>query len=157
MIVAKTLPSAKTQMKSARPRGNGISVCCERALSFVQPWAGLVAAGVKPIENRSWQADYRGIIAIHASTKYFPKIIAELQRRGVPVPDKARENWPTGAIVGVVDLADCIFFNGKSDEQAIIDAAKAAGIIPKKPTKDQVHNVLFWLNVGCYAWIFRTR
>ncbi|MFL5313070.1 MAG: ASCH domain-containing protein [Myxococcales bacterium] len=38
-----------------------------KGLTLTQPWASLVAAGVKTIETRSWRSDYRGPIAIHAA------------------------------------------------------------------------------------------
>lgn len=37
-----------------------------RALSIKQPWAGLIAAGYKNIENRSWATSFRGRFLIHA-------------------------------------------------------------------------------------------
>jgi hypothetical protein len=37
-----------------------------RTLSIRQPWAGLIVAGIKDIENRSWSTSYRGPILIHA-------------------------------------------------------------------------------------------
>ena len=36
------------------------------ALTVQQPWAWAIAEGLKPIENRSWRTNYRGLIAIHA-------------------------------------------------------------------------------------------
>jgi hypothetical protein len=36
------------------------------ALSIQQPWAGLIACGMKDIENRSWRTDFRGPVLIHA-------------------------------------------------------------------------------------------
>jgi hypothetical protein len=41
-----------------------------KTLSVRQPYATLICAGVKPIENRSWNTDYRGTILIHASKNY---------------------------------------------------------------------------------------
>jgi activating signal cointegrator 1 len=38
-----------------------------KALSLWQPWASLVALGVKTIETRSWSTSYRGPLAIHAA------------------------------------------------------------------------------------------
>jgi len=35
-------------------------------LSVQQPWAWAIAAGIKRIENRSWETRYRGPLAIHA-------------------------------------------------------------------------------------------
>ena len=37
-----------------------------KALTLHQPWATLIALGVKTIETRSWRTNYRGPIAIHA-------------------------------------------------------------------------------------------
>ncbi len=37
-----------------------------KALTVRQPWASLIAAGVKTIETRSWSTKYRGPLAIHA-------------------------------------------------------------------------------------------
>lgn len=37
-----------------------------KALTIRQPWASLIALGVKTIETRSWRTNYRGPIAIHA-------------------------------------------------------------------------------------------
>ena len=38
-----------------------------KALSLIQPWATLVAIGVKRVETRTWATPYRGPLAIHAS------------------------------------------------------------------------------------------
>lgn len=48
-----------------------------KAVSLIQPWASLIAAGEKRIETRSWPTHYRGPLAIHAS-KGFPEACREL-------------------------------------------------------------------------------
>lgn len=40
-----------------------------KALTLHQPYASLVACGVKTIETRSWRTNYRGRIAIHAAAR----------------------------------------------------------------------------------------
>lgn len=40
-----------------------------RALTLWQPWASLVALGLKRIETRSWSTPYRGRLLIHAAAK----------------------------------------------------------------------------------------
>lgn len=40
-----------------------------KALTLHQPWASLVALGVKTIETRSWPTRYRGRLLIHAGAK----------------------------------------------------------------------------------------
>lgn len=66
------------------------------ALTLIQPWAALVAEGIKLIENRSWQPT-RGVlgqrIAIHA---------------GLAKPDKAIEHAVGLARTGVGPLAGAV-------------------------------------------------
>lgn len=40
-----------------------------KTLSLWQPWASLVALGIKTIETRSWSTKYRGPLAIHAARR----------------------------------------------------------------------------------------
>lgn len=40
-----------------------------KVLTLHQPWASLIALGVKSIETRSWSTKYRGPLAIHAGAK----------------------------------------------------------------------------------------
>jgi len=49
-----------------------------RGLSIRQPWAWAIAAGHKPVENRSWSPTYRGLIAIHASGSDGPRLEREV-------------------------------------------------------------------------------
>ncbi|RJX17561.1 MAG: ASCH domain-containing protein [Desulforudis sp.] len=44
-----------------------------KALTLTQPWATLLAHGIKTIETRSWSTKYRGWIAIHAAKGFPPK------------------------------------------------------------------------------------
>lgn len=41
-----------------------------KALSLDQPWASLVAAGLKTNETRCWSTSYRGPLLIHATVKW---------------------------------------------------------------------------------------
>ena len=43
-----------------------------KALSVRQPWAELIVAGLKDVENRTWRTDYRGPVLIHAGMKIEP-------------------------------------------------------------------------------------
>ena len=43
-----------------------------KAITIKNPWAYLVAAGIKDIENRTWPTKYRGRVLIHASAKPVP-------------------------------------------------------------------------------------
>lgn len=74
-----------------------------KALTIRQPWAWAILHAGKGIENRSWTTSYRGPLAIHAAVTYAAK--AKLPRGVRPPP---REDLPSGAIVGVVDLVDVV-------------------------------------------------
>jgi hypothetical protein len=58
-------------------------VAAVKAITLWQPWASLVALGVKSIETRSWSTSYRGPLAIHAAKKVV---------KG-PVGDYYAETW----------------------------------------------------------------
>jgi hypothetical protein len=92
-----------------------------KVLSVRQPWAWAIIHGGKDVENRVWETKHRGPLAIHAGKKF----------------DFTREDWnnalsgaygetywkmaggfnqsrpfpgdhPKGAIIGIVDIVDCI-------------------------------------------------
>lgn len=80
-----------------------------KALSIQQPWSWLIANGHKDIENRTWKANVRGRIAIHAGKeidKDYWLIKAECAERGIEIPDW--QDLETGGIVGTVDILDCV-------------------------------------------------
>src|SRR3954453_23306276 len=41
-----------------------------RALTIRQPWAALIMAGSKDVENRVWPTSFRGRLAIHAGLRF---------------------------------------------------------------------------------------
>ena len=41
-----------------------------QAISLWQPWASLIALGIKKHETRSWSTSYRGALAIHAAKRW---------------------------------------------------------------------------------------
>lgn len=56
-----------------------------KTLSIQQPWASLICAGIKDVENRTWKAaEIPGKILIHASSKkvtqnFFSEITEEME------------------------------------------------------------------------------
>lgn len=86
-----------------------------KVLSIKQPWASLIALGIKPIENRSWKTNFRGRIYIHASAKVVNVAPIDLlstdQRKEVLSKyHKGVFPWfnPVSAIIGEVDIIDCV-------------------------------------------------
>jgi hypothetical protein len=77
-----------------------------KALSIRQPWAWLIVAGHKDIENRSWATNYRGPLLIHAGRALARMPIEKIEKRyRVKVP---RDQLLRGGIVGQVELADIV-------------------------------------------------
>ena len=72
-----------------------------RCLSIQQPWAWMVCSGDKDIENRNWKTDFRGTIAIHASTKV-TQVNGFLKRD--MVKQVKRSDFEYGAIIGLADI-----------------------------------------------------
>ena len=78
------------------------------ALSLKQPWAALLAHGLKTVEVRRWPTAHRGRVLIHAAR----------------VPDERPEAWShvppelleaaqlLGGIVGAGELTDCLTYRG---------------------------------------------
>jgi hypothetical protein len=79
-----------------------------KALSVRQPWASLIVLGIKDVENRTWRTNYRGPLAIHASQRVDDATGMMHGLRAV----QQRAAWQlmatTGAIIGQVDLVDCV-------------------------------------------------
>lgn len=88
-----------------------------KALSIKQPWASLIAHGIKDIENRTWATKYRGTIYIHASGKpSFNNLtlnlthdqIDQIVLNGSFPLDARNEKYLKSAIIGKVDIVDCV-------------------------------------------------
>jgi len=77
-----------------------------KILSIRQPWAWLIVAGHKDIENRKWYTNHRGPLLIHASKAMdpedFPMQRKWVNQSGIVIP----EDLPRGAIVGAATLTD---------------------------------------------------
>ena len=87
-----------------------------RALTLTQPWAGLVAAGIKLVENRSRsmikREDFGKLFAIHASKEIDEDVylrIAEIDKGLGTGPHLADERWwqlsrITSAVIAVAGI-----------------------------------------------------
>jgi hypothetical protein len=108
-----------------------------RALTLTQPWAGLVASGIKLIENRPRRmikSDAFGKrFAIHASREFDDGVYSmlALEARDLFAVDEysdeelaANADWRpwqklahvTGAVIAVATLRDAMHIGGNSDE-----------------------------------------
>lgn len=94
-----------------------------KMLTLHQPWASLIACGVKTIETRSWPTSYRGPLAIHAGKAQpgsFERVgdwVTSMWGDGswsmVERPSGSLDpvrcvELPLGAVVAVADLVDVL-------------------------------------------------
>ncbi len=93
-----------------------------RVLTLRQPWASLVALGIKSIETRSWYTPYRGPLAIHAGLSYQPppdllECLKPGEEQDCPfIPERILAvygtldpaDWPRGVILCKGTLEDCL-------------------------------------------------
>jgi len=82
-----------------------------KVLSIKQPWASLIANGIKDIENRTWRTYFRGRIYIHVSgaKKFNVQLTDDQTKLAIPVLETAfNGTMPFGAIIGEVDIIDCV-------------------------------------------------
>jgi hypothetical protein len=98
-------------------RENSVSSPGLKALTLRQPFAWSVFHAGKDVENRMWPAKVRGTIAIHAADdqpagsyesarKFIGSILRKLAIKGVRIP--SYERLDHGAIIGLVDVVDCV-------------------------------------------------
>lgn len=81
-----------------------------RAITLWEPWATLVAHGLKHYETRSWSTPFRGELAIHAAKR--PAVPSELN----PVIWDALNGigyyklseLPYGNVIGIATMIDCV-------------------------------------------------
>lgn len=84
-----------------------------KAISIKQPWASLIAHGIKDIENRTWKTNFRGRVYIHVSAKSIKDLSSlfsddQWDKMGEEMRcNMVLNNFPLSAIIGEVDIVDC--------------------------------------------------
>lgn len=85
-----------------------------KAITIKQPWASLIVHGIKNIENRSWQTNFRGRVLIHSSAKGDIAKFGCLQPNqrlkvlNTPMSRICFNDLPFGSIIGSVEIVDCV-------------------------------------------------
>ena len=76
-----------------------------KAISLWQPWASLMAHGMKTIETRDWYTFYRGPLIIHAAKRkmdaLYPEALADFVNAGIDWTD-----LPFGKLLCQLNLYD---------------------------------------------------
>lgn len=83
-----------------------------KAITLHQPWATLIACGIKTIETRSWPTPYRGPLAIHAgkhpfNARHYDRDFVDQVREDLEAAGISIDELPYGAIVATCILDDC--------------------------------------------------
>lgn len=86
-------------------------------LSVRQPWASLIVAGIKPIENRKWYCAYRGPLLIHVGKTWaldeqlaqnslleIANAMGDQRRRDLLITARSL----LGGLIGVCDMVGCV-------------------------------------------------
>ena len=107
----------------------------QKALSVRQPWAWAILHGGKNVENRSWPTRHRGRIWIHAPAQEEAddvegavRLTAEASSGSVErAAGHYREHRHRGAIVGSVDLVDCLLHEELPDNHPLLESRWVRG------------------------------
>ncbi len=106
-----------------------------KVISIKEPFATLIANGIKKIETRSWKTNYRGELFIHASGKQLAK---EFIKNDFVLDLIKNMDMNYGNIICKCNLVDCIYM----DEQ-FLNYIK----------QNQIEYNLGEYKLGRYAWI----
>jgi len=71
-----------------------------KVITIKQPFASMIAAGIKEYEFRTWKTKYRGELLIHAGKGVDKKAMKKFEDYGL--------EYPSGCIIAKVNLTDCI-------------------------------------------------
>ena len=90
-----------------------------KVLTLKQPWATLVAEGIKKYEFRSWKTNYRGKVLIHAGAGIDKKEMENFKNLNLKFPSKR--------ILAEVELEDCLELNDELNKKIIAEKNIAYG------------------------------
>jgi len=90
-----------------------------KVLTLKQPWATLVAEGIKKYEFRSWRTKYRGKVLIHAGSGIDKKEMDKYKNLDLTFPSKK--------IIAIVDVEDCLELNDELNKKIIAEKNIAYG------------------------------
>ena len=82
-----------------------------KVITLKQPWATLVAEGLKKYEFRSWKLNYRGEILIHAGKGVDLDAMKKFKNLNL--------EFPKSRILAKVNILDCIELNKDINEKII--------------------------------------
>jgi hypothetical protein len=90
-----------------------------KVLTLKQPWATLVAEGIKQYEFRSWKTNYRGKILIHAGSSIEKQELNRFKELNLEYPSKK--------IIAEAELVDCLPLDDELNKKIISENNIAYG------------------------------
>lgn len=90
-----------------------------KVITLKQPWATLVAEGIKKYEFRSWKTNYRGKILIHAGAGVDKKYMEKFKDMNLEFPKKR--------IIAEVEIEDCLELTDDLNKKIISEKNIAYG------------------------------
>lgn len=122
-----------------------------KAITIKQPWASLIVAGIKDIENRTWKTSFRGRVLIHAAKTPVKEGLMALNNLQL-FALMNRANWeqefsnvPNGAIIGSVEIVDCVKdHSSRWAEKGVWNWVLANPIMFNEPIMDVKGKLSFW-------------
>jgi len=113
----------------------------------------MIVNGIKTVENRTWSTQYRGPIAICASSRPpDPELVEEEQewcsKNGIAFP----ASLPVGGIVGIVDLVG-IFRQARRDERPDFFLDRRGYIMLGEDDVLPTGDDLDWYADGSIGWL----
>ena len=82
-----------------------------KVITLKQPWATLVAEGIKEYEFRSWKTNYRGKLLIHAGSGIDKEEMKKFEHLNLEYPSKR--------IIAEVELIDCLLLDENLNKKII--------------------------------------
>lgn len=76
-----------------------------KVITIKQPFATLIAEGLKEYEFRTWKTKYRGDILIHAGKGIDKKAMERYKHLNL--------EYPSGKIIAKATITDCVYVNEK--------------------------------------------
>lgn len=82
-----------------------------KTITIKQPYASLIAAGIKKYEFRTWKSKYRGKLLIHAGKGIDKKAMERFKNYNL--------EYPSGCIIAICDMVDCVKIDEETREMLL--------------------------------------
>lgn len=104
-----------------------------RALTIRQPWAELICAGFKDVENRFWRYRNPGDLLIHAGKVIDTHAVSKLKEDRKELVEVLESTFTLGAILGICRVKEILW---RSEHKGLRDGSQFSS----------------WHEVGCWGW-----